>query len=115
LTVKSTGNFLNSSHANVDRLLKKEGEPLLDIHASDAASRGISDGAGLKVKSQHGALRIKAKVTDRVRPGVVCMPQGFWSSLVKGGSSANALTSDAFTDMGNGAAFHETRVEVVRA
>jgi anaerobic selenocysteine-containing dehydrogenase len=115
LTVKSTGNFLNSSHANVDRLLKKEGEPLLDIHASDAASRGISDGAGLKVKSQHGALLIKAKVTDRVRPGVVCMPQGFWSSLVKGGSSANALTSDAFTDMGNGAAFHETRVEVVRA
>jgi anaerobic selenocysteine-containing dehydrogenase len=115
LTVKSTGNFLNSSHANVDRLLKKEGEPLLDIHASDAASRGISDGDGLKVKSQHGALLIKAKVTERVRPGVVCMPQGFWSSLVKGGSSANALTSDAFTDMGNGAAFHETRVEVVRA
>jgi anaerobic selenocysteine-containing dehydrogenase len=115
LTVKSTGNFLNSSHANVDRLLKKEGEPLLDIHASDAASRGISDGDGLKVKSQHGALLIKAKVTERVRPGVVCMPQGFWSSLVKGGSSANALTSDAFTDMGNGAAFHETKVEVERA
>lgn len=115
LTVKSTGNFLNSSHANVGRLLKKEGEPLLDIHVSDAATRSISDGDELKVKSQNGAMLIKAKITDRVRPGVVCVPQGYWSSLVKGGSSANALTSDAFTDMGNGAAFHETRVEVEKA
>lgn len=112
LTVKSTGYFLNSSHANVDRLLKKEGEPMLDIHVTDAESRGISDGDEIKVKSQNGQLLIKAKITDRVRPGVVCMPQGYWSSLMKGGSSANALTADAFTDMGNGAAFHETRVEV---
>ena len=43
------------------------------------------------------------------------MPQGFWPSLMKGGSSANALTDDRLTDMGRGAAIQEARVEVMKA
>ena len=42
------------------------------------------------------------------------MPQGFWPSLLKGGSSANALTNDLLTDMGRGGAIQEARVEVVK-
>jgi len=42
------------------------------------------------------------------------MPQGFWSSLSEGGSSANALTDDLLTDMGNGAAIQEARVNIVK-
>jgi len=112
LTVKSTSSFLNSSHANVNHLIKKEGKPTLDIHSNDARARNISDGDELRVFNQNGEVIIKAMLRDKVREGVVCMPQGFWSSLVKGGSSANALTDDLFTDMGEGAAFHETRVDV---
>jgi hypothetical protein len=33
--------------------------------------------------------------------------------MMKGGSSANALTDDLLTDMGNSAALQEARVEVV--
>jgi len=114
LSIKSTKNFLNTSHANVEHLRKKEGRPVLDIHPQDAAARSINEGDELRVFNQNGEVRITARVREKVRPGVVCMPQGHWPSLIKGGSSANALTSDRLTDMGAGAALQETRVEVER-
>ena len=115
LTIKSTKNFLNSSHANVDHLLKKEGKPFLDIHQLDAKARSITDGDEVKVYNQNGEVIITARIREKVRQGVVCMPQGFWASLMKGGSSANALTDDLLTDMGNGAALQEARVEVMKS
>lgn len=112
LTIKSAKHFLNSSHANVEHLLKKEGKPYLDIHPEDARARNIRDGDEVKVRNQRGEVLISARVKDKVRKGVVCMPQGYWPSLVKGGRSANALTDDRLTDMGDGAALQEARVEV---
>ena len=115
LSIKSTRHFLNSSHANVGHLIKKEGIPYLDIHKVDAETRGILDGDQVNVFNGRGQVIITARIRDKVRQGVVCMPQGFWSSLMKGGSSANALTNDLLTDMGNGAALQETRVEVIKS
>lgn len=112
LSIKSTSNFLNSSHANVSRLRKKEGDPRLDIHPEDAFVRNIADGSEVKVFNQNGEVFLKASVRQKVPKGVVCMPQGHWSSLVKGGSSANALTEELLTDMGGGAALNEARVQV---
>ena len=114
LTIKSTNNFLNSSHANVDHLLKKAGEPLLDIHRTDAEVRNIADGDEVKVFNTNGEMLLKARIRNKVRQGVVCLPQGYWPSLLKGGSSANALTNDTLTDMGDGAALQEARVEVTK-
>jgi len=115
LTIKSTKNFLNSSHANVNHLIKKEGKPFLDIHQLDAEARGITDGDEVKAYNQNGDVIITARIREKVRRGVVCIPQGFWPSLMKGGSSANALTDDLLTDMGNGAALQEARVEVMKS
>jgi anaerobic selenocysteine-containing dehydrogenase len=115
LTVKASKNFLNSSHANVNRLRKSEGKFALDMHARDAEARGIADGDLISVFNQRGDVTITARIGDKVRPGVVCMPQGFWKALVQGGSTANALTRDLLTDMGRGAAFHEARVEIRKA
>ena len=114
LTVKSTKHFLNTSHANVGHLIKKEGRPFLDMHPEDARVRKIRDGEEVKVFNQRGEVLITARIKDKVRKGVVCMPQGFWPSLMKGGSSANALTDDRLTDLGDGAALQEARVEVVK-
>jgi anaerobic selenocysteine-containing dehydrogenase len=114
LTIKTTKNFLNSSHANVDYLIKKEGEPLLDISEEDASVLKLKNGDQVSVFNQRGKLVVTARVRKKVRKGVVCLPQGYWSSLSKGGSSANALTSDLLTDMGRGAAIQETRVNISR-
>lgn len=115
LSIKSTKYFLNSSHANVAHLLEKEGKMQLDMHPEDAVARNISNGDELKVYNQRGRVIIRANISKKVKKGVVCMPQGYWASLVKGGSTANALTHDQLTDMGRGGAFQNVRVEVERS
>lgn len=114
LTIKTPKYFLNSSHANVDHILKKEGKPYLEVNPQDAAARNIVDGDQLKVFNRRGRVHITARVSHKVTQGVVCMPQGFWPSLLKGGSSANALTNDLLTDMGRGGALQEAKVEIVK-
>ena len=115
LSIKSTHHFLNTSHANVKHLQRKEGTPYLDIHETDAKARGIVEGDEVKVHNAKGQVLLTARIKNKVRPGVVCMPQGFWPSLMKGGCSANALTNDRLTDMGNGSALQEARVEVTKS
>jgi anaerobic selenocysteine-containing dehydrogenase len=112
---KSTRHFNNSSHAGEARQRRAEGEPRLQMHAQDAAPRGIADGDSVRVFNQRGAMTLRAEVRDGARPGVVSLPQGFWSSLLPGGSSANALTPDGLSDRGGGGDFHDARVEVERA
>jgi anaerobic selenocysteine-containing dehydrogenase len=43
------------------------------------------------------------------------MPHGFWASRLPGGFSANALTPDGLSDLGGGADFHDTWVDVEKA
>jgi len=112
LTIKSTGSFLNTSHANVKRLRKVAGVPLLAMHVQDAGDRGINDGDLVKVFNQYGELKIQVRISEKVRQGVVSIPQGYWPSLITGYSSANALTTDALSDRGGGGAFQESIVEV---
>lgn len=112
MTSKSALHFLNSSYANLPRNLKAEREPRLDMHPDDAASRGIVDGERVCVYNERGEVELRVRVGERVRSGVVSMPSGWWASLSPGGSSANALTSDGLSDLGGGADFHDTLVEV---
>lgn len=115
LSIKNTKGFHNSSHANVKHLHQKEGRPWLDIHPKDANERDIQNGDELMAFNQRGKVILKAKVTERIRPGVVCMPHGFWPSLVKGGQASNNLTDDRLTDIGGGAALQDCRVQVAKA
>jgi anaerobic selenocysteine-containing dehydrogenase len=114
LTPKSALHFLNSSYANSPQHLRAERSPYLDIHPSDAAPRGVAEGDWVRVMNDRGAVEIPARVTDRVRPGVVAMPSGWWASRSPGGASANALTRDGLSLWGGGGDFHDTFVEVER-
>ena len=112
VTAKSALHFLNSSYGNMPRQLKAEQQPFADIHPADAAKRAIADGDVVRVFNDRGALELRARVGDRVVPGMVAVPSGWWASLSPGGSSANALTADGLSDMGGGGDFHDTLVEV---
>ena len=109
---KSALHFLNSSYANLPRHLRAEGEPHVDIHPDDAGRRGVADGAWVRLRNDRGVVLARARVGDRVRPGVVAIPSGWWASLSPGGSSVNALTADGLSDLGGGGDFHDTLVEV---
>ncbi|MCB0191709.1 MAG: molybdopterin-dependent oxidoreductase [Anaerolineae bacterium] len=112
LTAKSALHFLNSSYANLPRHLKAEGAPHLDLHMDDAVPRDIRDGDQVRVYNDRGEVKLRARVGNRIRTGVVSMPSGWWASLSPGGSSANALTADGLSDLGGGGDFHDTLVEV---
>jgi anaerobic selenocysteine-containing dehydrogenase len=109
-------NFLNSSFVNVESLRASEGEPWLDVHPADAESRGIRDGHYVRVFNDRGSLELRARVTDRARPGVVVALSVWWKKLARDGKNANELTnSDALTDMGRAAVFYDCLVEIAAA
>ncbi len=104
--------FLNSSFANVASLRRSAGKPVLEIHADDAKSRAIENGARVKIFNDRGTFTADAVVTDRVRPGVVSAPSVWWGKLSGDGANANQTTSQALTDIGRGATFYDNLVEV---
>jgi anaerobic selenocysteine-containing dehydrogenase len=105
-------NFLNSTFVNVDSLRAIEREPLLEIHADDAAARGISTGQVVRVFNARGEYLCKADVSRRARPGVVNGLGLWWRKLGLNGTNVNQLTSQRLTDMGNGPVFYDCLVEV---
>ena len=105
-------NFLNSTFVNVKSLRDREVEPVLEIHAVDAATRGIASGAIVKVFNQRGSYQVKAVVSDRARPGVVNGMGIWWRKLGLAGTNVNELTSQNLTDMGGGPVFYDCLVEV---
>jgi len=106
-------NFLNSSFVNVQSLRAAEGEPWLDIHPDDAAKRGVIADSYVRVFNDRGSIELRARVTDRARPGVVVGLSVWWKKLARDGKNANELTSsDTLTDMGRAPTFYDCLVEV---
>jgi anaerobic selenocysteine-containing dehydrogenase len=107
-------NFLNSSFANLPRFVAEEKAPTLEIHPADAAPRGIRDGDRVRIANDRGHFGAAARVTERARPGVVVAASIWWRKLSGDGSNANAVTSQALTDLGRAATFYDCLVEVTR-
>ncbi len=106
-------NFLNSSFVNVRSLRAAEGEPWLDIHPLDAAARGVVQGRYVRVFNGRGSVELRARVTERARPGVVVGLSVWWKKLARDGKNANELTnSDTLTDMGRAPIFYDCLVQV---
>ena len=71
----TTGRML--SQYNVGAQTRRTGnvawhdEDLLEIHPHDAEQRGVTEGAWVRLASRTGETGLRAKITDRVAPGVV--------------------------------------------
>ncbi len=107
-------NFLNSSFVNVMSLQAMEREPLLEMHAGDAAARGIASGDTVRVFNQRGVYRCKAEISQRARPGVVNALGVWWRKLGLDGTNVNQVTSQNLTDLGGGPTFYDCLVQVER-
>ncbi len=102
--------FLNSTFSNIESLQKSEKEPRIWIHPKDAESRGIADGDPLRVWNRRGEVRLRAVVSENVKPGVAWSPSLWWHRDSPGGN-VNMLTSDRLTDMGGGSTFHTNLIQ----
>ena len=81
----------------------------------DAEQREIADGDWLRVWNRRGEARLKAVVSDNVKPGVAWSPSLWWQRDSPCNRNVNALTSDRLTDMGGGSTFHSNLVQFARA
>jgi anaerobic selenocysteine-containing dehydrogenase len=86
--------------------------PAATLAPSDAKVRNINSGDNIRIFSKFGQIVTTAAISDRIPSGIIVMPNGIW--LDEGGGS-NMLIEARFTDIGFGAAFHDTRVEVEKA
>jgi anaerobic selenocysteine-containing dehydrogenase len=107
-------NFLNSSFANLPSFVDEEKAPMLDLHAVDAKARGIAGGDRVRIFNDRGSFTATARVGDKARPGVAVAPSIWWQKLAPDGRNANAVTSQALTDLGRAATFYDCLVEVAR-
>ena len=81
-------------------------EDVLDIHESDAETRGITDGTWVTIASRVGTTVMRAHVTDRVPPGVV------YTTFHFPGSGANVITTEYSDWATNCPEYKVTAVEV---
>jgi anaerobic selenocysteine-containing dehydrogenase len=113
LLPRKADNYMNSTFANIPTHQRMEAKTagLLEMHASDADPRGIANGDEVEVFNARGSIRLRAHVDGHVTAGVVATRLD-WNKLTPDGVNVNVLTSERLTDLGGGATFYSTLVEV---
>jgi len=109
---------VHSTHDNVDWLQEAFPQRVF-LNELDARARGIADGEKVKVFNHRGATILPCRVTNRILPGVVNIPQGAWWAPDEQGvdrrGSVNVLTSERWTPLAFGTAQHTIMVQVEKA
>ena len=91
--VLSTGRTLyhyNSATMTMreDGVVQKQEDPFVEMHPEDAQALGVADGDLVRLVSRRGELEAKAKLGERVYPGLV------WMALHFAEAKVNWLTHD---------------------
>jgi len=89
-------------HSPHSAATKIKGRQPITLHPADAAARGIEAGDLVRVFNDRGACLAAARLSDRIRPGVVRLSTGAWFDPADAGSNRplekhgnpNALTLD---------------------
>ena len=87
---------------------------ILEMHPADARARGIENEDTVRIFNALGQMECEVSITDVVRPGTVTAPKGLWRAHTLNGGTTNALAPDTLTDIGDGACFNDSRVEVAK-
>lgn len=114
----STNHAVQRSHStfyNVDILREAHNQTVM-INSKDAEERGIKNGDMVRVFNDRGTIEIEARVTPRIRPGIIVVWQGAWhkpdkNGIDKGGCP-NTLTRYYPTPFAKGNPQHTNLVQV---
>ena len=83
-------------------------EDVLEIHPFDAEARGVRDGDLVAVESRSGDIALRARITERVQPGVV------YTTFHHAKTGANVITTDYSDWATNCPEYKVTAVQVRR-
>ena len=95
-------------------LVASDSTPVLEMHPSDAAGRDLHDGHWVRVWNDLGEVYLPLRITDAVRPGVVCSEKGAWLRTSSNQQTISALAPLHKADLAEGACYNDARVEVAR-
>jgi anaerobic selenocysteine-containing dehydrogenase len=112
---RKADNYMNTTFANLPghQQMERRTAGILEMHTTDATPRMILTGDPVSVWNGRGRITLTAHVGDTVAAGVVAARLD-WQKLSPNGANVNALTSERLTDIGGGATFYSTLVEVAR-
>lgn len=107
----------HSSYANLAWL--KDAHPQMAfINPLDADPRGIKEGDEVFVWNERGKIKLLARVTDRIVPGAISVPQGAWTekdaSGVDVGGNVNTLTRMKPSPIAKGNPQHTNLVQIAK-
>lgn len=93
--------YFHSDGRQVPTLRRRRPDPLAQMHPEDAARAGVADGDWVRVTSPRGSIRMRALVSEDIRPGVVNVDHGWWFPE-RGGFDYGVMESNAnlLTDPG---------------
>jgi ferredoxin-nitrate reductase len=96
--ILTTGRIRDQWHTmtrtgKVARLKTHYSNPVLEISRVDAFLQKVKDGQVVEIKSKNGKVRVRAKVTENVREGVVFLPMHWGKQLQSDLNRANNLTN----------------------
>lgn len=109
----------HSTYGNVD-VLQAANPQEMWINPLDAASRQIKDGDKIRIFNDRGEVRVDAKVTPRIMPGVVGLGEGAWHDADMFGDKIdhagciNVLTTQRPSPLAKGNPQHSNLVQVER-
>ncbi|EKT62999.1 DMSO/selenate family reductase complex A subunit [Providencia burhodogranariea] len=113
-----TKGHTHSTYSNVPQLQEAVPDEIW-MNPIDAHERGIHNGTIVHVFNDRGTVEIPCKVTNRIIPGVVAMPEGGWTKQdnngIDIGGCINTLTSHKVSPLAKGNPQHTNLVEVRKA
>ncbi len=104
----------HTAFSGVGRLRAREGPPVCVLHPQEAAARGLADGDRVQLVNDLGAVVMTLRVSDEAPPGAALVP-GQRPAAEAGGGAVNLLCSSRYSDLGEGATYQSTRLDVRRA
>jgi anaerobic selenocysteine-containing dehydrogenase len=101
----------HTAFSGVAALRRREGTPVCVLHPEEAARRGLADGAAVRLFNDRATVGLVLRISDEVQPGVLLVPgQRPDGETVAG--TINMLCSDRYTDLGDGATYQSTFLDV---
>ena len=92
--------------------LRYSDEAWIEMHPQDAAARQLTAGMLVRVWNDLGEVHLPLRITEEVRPGVVCSYKGAWMRTSDNGQTVSALAPSHYADLCDGACYNDARVEV---
>ena len=84
-------------------------------HGVGDVLRGLKSGDPVRIFNELGEVVCRARISPRIREGVVSMAKGAWRKASRNGMTATALCPATVDNVDGGACFNVARVEVARA